>query len=362
MIRIFDNPNYDFIGKRRIAFLISGTLILIGIIFMIVKGPKYGIDFTGGTLIQIHVEKKVDIAQIRQAVAKAGIASAEIQDFGSPQDFLIKYKEDIDASKVTKAIEKQLGVKVRLDRNEKVGPKVGRELKKKAINAVLLGLILMLIYITIRFDFAFGLGSVLALFHDVFITLTIFSILGKEITIEIVAALLTIVGYSINDSIVVSDRIREKLRTIGKNVRLDHFIDMVNRGINETLSRTIITSFTTLIVLISILIFGGPVIFDFALTLTIGVIVGTYSSIYVVAALVVEWKAYRERSKQKKSTVTATSKPKFTPPTSTATTKTEPAKAEQGGATTGTAGQKTTAKTTGRKKSKKGKKKKKKRR
>ena len=172
----------------------------------------------------------------------------------------------------------------------------------------------MLIYITIRFDFAFGLGSVLALFHDVFITLTIFSLFGKEITIEIVAALLTIVGYSINDSIVVSDRVREKLRTIGKNVRLDHFVELVNRGINETLSRTIITSFTTLVVLISILIFGGPVIFDSAFALTIGVIVGTYSSIYVVAALVVEWKAYRERSHAKKPRVSSTAKPSFSQP------------------------------------------------
>ncbi len=360
MITIFNNPNYDFIGKRKYAFILSGVLILIGIVFMIVKGPKYGIDFTGGTLIQIHVEKPVDIAKIREAVTAAGIASAEIQDFGSPQDFIIKYQEDIDASKVTKAIEKQLGLKVRLDRDEKVGPKVGKELKRKAINAVLVGLILMLIYITIRFDFAFGLGSVIALFHDVFITLTIFSLFGKEITIDIVAALLTIVGYSINDSIVVSDRVREKLRTVGKNVRLDHFIDLVNRGINETLSRTIITSFTTLIVLLSILIFGGPVIFDFAFALTIGVIVGTYSSIYVVAALVVEWKAYMERKRLKKSRVSTSPKPTYSKPTTTSTTS---ARTEAGSAEGKTETAKATEqKATGRKKSRKSKKRKKKRR
>ncbi len=360
MIRIFDNPNYDIIGKRKYAFILSGALILIGIIFMIVKGPKYGIDFTGGTLIQIHVEQPVDIAKIRQAVADAGITSAEIQDFGSPQDFIIKYKEDIDASVVTKAIEKHLGLKVRLDRDEKVGPKVGNELRKKATNAVIIGLLLMLIYITIRFDFAFGLGSVLALFHDVFITLTIFSLFGKEITIEIVAALLTIVGYSINDSIVVSDRVREKLKMIGKSVRLDHFIELVNRGINETLSRTIITSVTTLLVLLSVLIFGGPVIFDFAFALTIGVIVGTYSSIYVVAALVVEWKAYQERRRIRKSRVSATPKPSFSQTTvSTAQKQQAPAQPEQQEAIS----QKQQAtKTTGRKKARKSKKRKKKRR
>lgn len=289
-MRFFRNPNIDFLGMRRYAFVVSGALILLSLITLIAKGgPRYGIDFTGGTLAQVHIDGKIDIGKLRQAVFDAGIKSAEIQNFGSANDFLIKYKEDIDASDLVNALKQSLGVDIRLDRTEEVGPRIGEELKKKALLALLVGLALMLIYISFRFDFKFGVGSIIALFHDVFITIGIFSLLNREITIPIVAALLTIIGYSINDSIVVSDRIRENLRKLGKVIALPKFISTVNRSLNETLSRTVITSLTTLIVLISILIFGGPVIFDFAFALTVGVIVGTYSSIFVVAALVVEW-------------------------------------------------------------------------
>ncbi|MCD6087655.1 MAG: protein translocase subunit SecF [Candidatus Hydrothermae bacterium] len=289
-MRFFRNPNVDFVGMRRYAFIVSGALIVLSLVTLLVRGgPRYGIDFTGGTLAQVHIDGKIDIGKIRQAVFDAGIKSAEIQNFGSPNDFLIKYKEEVDASDLVKALKQSLGVDIRLDRTEEVGPRIGQELKKKALLALLVGLALMLIYITFRFDFKFGVGSIFALFHDVFITIGIFSLLNKEITIPIVAALLTIIGYSINDSIVVSDRIRENLRKLGKVIVLPKFISTVNRSLNETLSRTVITSLTTLIVLISVLIFGGPVIFDFAFALTVGVIVGTYSSVFVVAALVVEW-------------------------------------------------------------------------
>ena len=289
-MRFFRNPNVDFVGMRRYAFIVSGALIVLSLVTLLVRGgPRYGIDFTGGTLAQVHIDRKIDIGKIRQAVFDAGIKSAEIQNFGSPNDFLIKYKEEVDASDLVKALKQSLGVDIRLDRTEEVGPRIGQELKKKALLALLVGLALMLIYITFRFDFKFGVGSIFALFHDVFITIGIFSLLNKEITIPIVAALLTIIGYSINDSIVVSDRIRENLRKLGKVIVLPKFISTVNRSLNETLSRTVITSLTTLIVLISVLIFGGPVIFDFAFALTVGVIVGTYSSVFVVAALVVEW-------------------------------------------------------------------------
>jgi len=289
-MRFFRNPDVDFVGMRRYAFIVSGALIVLSLVTLLVRGgPRYGIDFTGGTLAQVHIDGKIDIGKIRQAVFDAGIKSAEIQNFGSPNDFLIKYKEEVDASDLVKALKQSLGVDIRLDRTEEVGPRIGQELKKKALLALLVGLALMLIYITFRFDFKFGVGSIFALFHDVFITIGIFSLLNKEITIPIVAALLTIIGYSINDSIVVSDRIRENLRKLGKVIVLPKFISTVNRSLNETLSRTVITSLTTLIVLISVLIFGGPVIFDFAFALTVGVIVGTYSSVFVVAALVVEW-------------------------------------------------------------------------
>lgn len=297
MLQLLQNPNFDIIGKRRYAFIFSLALIVLSVVAIIARGGLiYGIDFTGGNLVQIRTERPVDIADIRSVLLDMGI-KAEVQDFGSPQDFVIKYKEELDASKIVERLRAKLGVDVQKLRVEKVGPKVGKELQHKATVAVTIGLLLMLLYITVRFDFRFGLGSVIALFHDVFITLGIFTLLGKEITVEIVAAFLTIVGYSINDSIVVSDRVRENLKKIGKVVRADHFVEVVNRSINETLSRTLITSLTTLLVLISVLIFGGPVIFDFAFALTVGVIVGTYSSIFVVAALVVEWRLYRERKK-----------------------------------------------------------------
>ncbi len=304
-MEVFKNPNYDFIGFRRKAFIISGTLILLGIISIIAHGGlKYGIDFTGGTLVQIKVEGKVvDISQIRKYVKEAGIPGAEIQNFGDKSTFLVKYKTTVqeDPGDLVKFLSKKLGTKVILERTERVGPRVGKELQRKALEAILIGLLLMLIYIWIRFDLKFGVGSVLALFHDVFITIGIFSLLNKEITISIIAALLTIVGYSINDSIVVSDRIRENMRKYGKiKPRIDKLIETFNRSINDTISRTIITSFTTLLVLIAILIFGGPVIFNFALAITIGIVVGTYSSIYVVASLVVEWESYMAKRRKKK--------------------------------------------------------------
>ena len=278
MITFFKNPQYDFIGKRRIAFGISIFFILLGIVSIIVHGGlRYGVDFTGGNLVQIKFEKPYDVGKLREILRKdANLASVEIQTFGDPSTFLLRYKENYDADELAKLISEKTGLKVIVERNESVGPRVGKELQIKALEALTIGLILMLIYIWIRFDFAFGVGSVLALFHDVFITLGLLSLFNREITIQIVAALLTIVGYSINDSIVVSDRIREELRKFSQGVSIKKMIDIFNSSINATLSRTVITSLTTLIVLISILLFGGPVIFDFALALTIGVIVGTY--------------------------------------------------------------------------------------
>ena len=300
MITFFKNPNYDFIGKRRIAFGISLFFILLGIVSIIVHGGlKYGVDFTGGNLVQIKLEKPYDVGKLREILRKdAGLKSVEIQTFGDPSTFLLRYKENYDADDLAKLITQKTGLKVIVERNESVGPRVGKELQIKALEALTIGLFLMLIYIWIRFDLAFGIGSVLALFHDVFITIGLLSLLNREITIQIVAALLTIVGYSINDSIVVSDRIREELRKYSQGVSVKKMIEIFNSSINATLSRTVITSLTTLIVLISILLFGGPVIFDFALALTIGVIVGTYSSIFVVASLVIEWRLYKIRKAQ----------------------------------------------------------------
>ena len=300
MITFFKNPQYDFVGKRKIAFGISLFFILLGIISIIAHGGlRYGVDFTGGNLVQIKFEKPYDVGKLRQILLNdANLKSVEIQTFGDPSTFLLRYKETFDADELAKLISQKTGLKVTVERNETVGPRVGKELQVKALEALVIGLFLMLIYIWIRFDFTFGVGSVIALFHDVFITVGLLSLLNREFTIQIVAALLTIVGYSINDSIVVSDRIREELRKYSQGVSIKKMIDIFNSSINATLSRTVITSLTTLIVLISILLFGGPVIFDFALALTIGVVVGTYSSIFVVASLVIEWRLRKVRKEQ----------------------------------------------------------------
>jgi len=295
MIAIFRNPNINFLGNRKKAYIFSLILIIIGIIGIIVRGGfKYGIDFTGGTLIQVRFEKALDITDVRKAISDIGL-NAEIQSFGDANTYIIKYHVERDADEIVSSLSKTTGLTVSLERNETVGPSVGKELQKKAFVAIFVGLVLMLLYIWFRFDFKFGLGAIIALFHDVFITIGIYTLLGKEITIPIVAALLTILGYSINDSIVISDRIRDHLKKFGKVIPYGKVEEIFNRAVNDTLSRTIITSFTTLLVLLSILIFGGPVIFDFAFALAIGVIIGTYSSIFVVAALVVDWIQFKRR-------------------------------------------------------------------
>ncbi len=436
MYRIFKEPTFDFMSHSRIAFMGSGLLILVGIISLIVHGgPRYGIDFTGGSLIQVHFDRPIRIDDLRASISTLGLGAATIQRFGTGNDFLIatrateefgpdivgpairtisispnptagsqaitlkvvasdegtgdhrisrmeyfldtlgltgtgdelsevdrfdsptetaivtipsrdwepgtqhvvsvracdiagNWGESRDAtiyttsagdrtvpagvtvqetvnfppgpgSSTTRDVPQvSLGSQVRqvlaegfpdnparIDREEVVGPRISSGLQRRAMWVILLGMLGILVYVTIRFTYRIGVAAVVALLHDLLITIGIFSLLNKEFTIPIIAALLTIVGYSINDSIVLSDRIRENLR-----VKRGHlFPKIVNFSINETLSRTIITSLTTFIVLIALLIFGGAVIRDFALALAIGVLVGTYSSIFVVAPIVTEW-------------------------------------------------------------------------
>ncbi len=431
MLTIFKNTNIDFVGVRRKAYIISGTLLLIGIISIIVHhGLNYGIDFTGGSLIQVHFNKSINTDKVRTIVSDAGFGGAIIQRFGKSNDYAIKIisetkvavdttgpeiveayvepnptngenqvivhvraydkesivsniqyslvpfdkaktediinirpadmydseledgvfslrtlglksgevkniylraidsngnigktdyiqfkvsstgqkvsvndirseiKKNVDIKKTAtevkksngeilkEAFESKLGVgSVRIDREDMVGPKISKELQLKAVWVVLLGILMMLIYVSFRFSFRFGVAAILALFHDVLITLGLISLFNVEVNTETIAALLTLIGYSINDSIVVSDRIRENL----KKLRKENFVTIVNKGINETLSRTIITSFTTFLVLLVLSLIGGPVIRGFSNTLIFGVIIGTYSSIFVVAPIVVEW-------------------------------------------------------------------------
>ena len=428
MLRAFKKTDIDFIGLRRKAFIGSITLIVVGLIFLAVRGgPNYGIDFTGGSLVQIHFDKHVLTDEIRSSLVKLGMGKATIQRFGTASDFLVTTKGEVGidtigpqissveinpnptsgAVRVTiraAASEENTGLSLvtavemsvdtpatpgsgsimsavdffdspreaasyvlpveweagdahviyvraqdskgnwgdvgsatvyvtakgvtsmpgeirglpasagpgtmgdiglggvgravsevltedfpdnpsRIDREEIVGPRVSKGLQLQAVLVLLAGMFVVMVYVSFRFTFRFGIGAVVALFHDVLITLGIFSIFNREITIPIIAAFLTIVGYSINDSIVVSDRIRENLRTMRKA----KFDRIVNSSINQTLSRTMITSLTTILVLLALLIFGGPVLRDFAFALLIGVVVGTYSSIFVVAPIVVEW-------------------------------------------------------------------------
>ena len=289
MLQFFKSANIDFLRRRKIAYYVSLGLIILSVIALVInKGPRYGVDFTGGYLLEVSYEKNVDTESIRKALMDIGFPDATIQRYTGTNVFLIKVKES--ESEVMNKIKSTLkglanGGMVEFPREELVGPAVSKGLQVRALWVVFLGMIGILIYVTIRFTFRFGVASVVALFHDVFITLGIITLTGREFTIPMIAALLTILGYSINDSIVISDRIRENL----KLMRRDNFDTIVNRSLNSTLGRTIITSLTTIFVLLALFLFGGRVIHDFSFALLIGVVVGTYSSIFVVAPIVVDW-------------------------------------------------------------------------
>jgi preprotein translocase SecF subunit len=284
MIQIFKNPNYDFIGKRKYGFIVSSVVILVGIVSLIAhKGPKYGIDFTGGSLIELHFETHIEIAELRDKLSALGVGSAVIQEeSGTKYNYLIKTtpKEGIGEEMAA-----AFSPSPRIEREELVGPSISEGFRAKALWVVFLGMIVMLIYVWIRFSFRWGACAMVAIIHDLMVTVGILSLLDVEFGSSIVAALLAIIGYSINDSIVISDRVRENLRGLRKRM----LPEVINTSINQALSRTVLTSLTTLFVLITLLCFGGRVIHDFALTLLIGVIVGTYSSIFVLSSFIVEW-------------------------------------------------------------------------
>lgn len=297
--------NFDFVGKMRIAFIISMVAILISIVSLVARGgPNWGIDFAGGTVIQVKFQKDVPIDGIRASLAPVQLAEVTIQQFGAREEneYLIRTAESTEDLKgLSGRIEDSLsaafgkdGFEVR--RVEVVGPKVGRDLTQKGIMAVVFSWIAMLAYIAWRFEFRFAVGGILALVHDTIITIGVFSLLNLEFSLVIVAALLTIIGYSINDTIVIYDRVRENMR---KNMRQE-LGQVINASTNQTLSRTILTVLTVVLVLASILLFGGAVIFDFAFAILVGVIVGTYSSIFIASPVVLAWeKASPARRKRK---------------------------------------------------------------
>jgi len=282
--------NIDFIGKRKIALTISALMIIISLGTLAVKGLNFGIDFTGGTLVEVKFDKAPGIADVRNAISPRGFGNAVIQEFGSPEEILIRVqnKEGEKSSTISTAIldglsEKFTADAIEMRRVEFVGPQVGEELTQAGIMAVLIAMLAILVYVTFRFEFRFALGADAALLHDITIVLGLFAITGKEFNLPVIAALLTVIGYSLNDTIVVFDRIRENFVANRKRKHPDNEIDIVNGSINQTLARTLMTSFTTLLVVLALFVLGGEVIHDFAFALISGIVVGTYSSIYIAS-------------------------------------------------------------------------------
>tara|TARA_Y100000590_G_scaffold384121_1_gene455269 strand:- start:106 stop:1005 length:900 start_codon:yes stop_codon:yes gene_type:complete len=269
--------------------IFSTILIIFSLIMLIFKGLNYGVDFKGGTLIELRVSKNlIDISKIRQSFNKMDLGDVTVKQFGNKEDYIIKFeKRNSNDPSFIQNIKKDLAVYIGDDfdfrRVENVGPKVSSELLKSGIIAILMSLVAMLIYIWIRFEWQFSLGAILALFHDVLITLGIFSLFSLEINLSIVAAVLTIVGYSMNDTVVIYDRVRENLKKYS-DIKI---FELTNISINETLSRTIITSVTTLLALFSIFFFGGEILKGFSLAMILGVFFGTYSSIYIANPILI---------------------------------------------------------------------------
>jgi preprotein translocase subunit SecF len=335
----------DFVGKRKIAYSISGALILISIIALVVKGPRYGVDFAGGSVIQVKFTAPVEIAKIKDGLRSLDVENATVQSIGAQKDneYLIRTDSaNVSAKEFTPALDKALeaaaGAQVDIRRVEMVGPQVGMDLREKAMLAIFFSLIFIAIYISGRFEFKwvqsgivalalgggvyaaysiglsldiliwvalgvtlalfwilglkYALGAIVALIHDVTITVGIMTLMQKEFTLTVIAALLTIIGYSLNDTIIVYDRIRENIKKLSKTP----LGIIINRSVNETLSRTILTAGTVFIVLIALFFLGGDIIHDFAFALLVGVVVGTYSSIYVASPIVLSWE---ERAKKK---------------------------------------------------------------
>jgi preprotein translocase subunit SecF len=322
MLRLVKDTKINFLGQRKKTLFLSMTIIVLGLASLAVRGGiRMGVDFTGGVQVEVGITSAdgglVDIGEVRDAVQVAGYDSRNIQRLGGGDvnNFLVHVQEasegdasgdqsavDIGSETSTRILEElrnHFGSSaVDLRGVDSVGPKIGAELRGAAIQAVVLALLLVMVYVTWRFVFRFGVATLVSVLHDVLLVVGLFSIFNKEMTLSIVAALLTLVGYSVNDTIVVFDRIREELK---KKQRRETTENIFNTGINATLSRTILTSLTTMFVVVALFAYGGSVIHDFAWVLLIGILVGTYSSIFVAAPLVVEWQKRVELREEAKS-------------------------------------------------------------
>jgi preprotein translocase SecF subunit len=293
-MRFFGKTSIDFMGKRRLWYMVSASIILLGMASLYIKGMDYGVDFLGGTELVVQFKQPVAISDVRAAIEKLGYGNAEIKAFGSERDILIRTPEQREG--LTVGDQLRTGLKEHFPQNpftvqkeDKVGPKIGAELRRDAVYAVVASLIAIWAYVWFRFNFIYGLGAVVALFHDVLVTLGFVSIFDGIFSLQIdqnmIAAFLTLVGLSVNDTVVIFDRIRENQK-IFKTMPL---MELMNKSLNETLSRTIITSGTIFIVLVVLLVLGGEVNRGFAFALTVGIVTGTYSSIYIASAVALEW-------------------------------------------------------------------------
>ena len=283
---------YNFMAKKTMAIILSSAVILVGIISMITHGGlKYGIDFDGGTLVQLKFKTPPAIEDLRDGLKTIGLGDSTIQEFGSKNHILIRVEkseeklEEIGTKVKNSLIGKFQADDILVERVEMVGPKVGKDLREKAILSIIYAIIGIVIYISWRFELQYAIAAIIALVHDVLVTVGAFSLADKEFTLVIVAAFLTIIGYSLNDTIVVFDRIRENMRRKGKA----SLSDVINMSINQTLSRTILTSGTTLLVVVALFFRGGEIIHDFSFALIVGVAVGTYSSIFIASVFLVYW-------------------------------------------------------------------------
>jgi preprotein translocase SecF subunit len=300
MFQILVGTNIPFMKYRRIAYVFSGSIILATFGWLLVKGPKYSVDFTGGTLLQVRTSQVLQSDQVRQALDAGGLPGVELQQMTGENrnEFLIRAQQKGEHRDIFPVVQQAItvrfpGTKVELRRTENVGPKVGSELRSKAVWAILGSLSGILLYVGIRYEFKFALGAVVALFHDVIVTLGMLCFTGREVSLTVVAALLTIAGYSINDTIVVFDRIRER----SKALRKEKHSRVMDIAVNETLSRTIITSFTVFLTALALFVWGGEVLRDFSFAMLVGVAFGTYSSVYVASALALDIWIWLDRRK-----------------------------------------------------------------
>ncbi len=306
-MEFFRNPSINFVGGMKGAFSLSMALVLISLVSLLIHGgPRLSIDFTGGSVLQVRISPVPEVSELRSALEAKGYEGVQVTEFGSEDEFLITFanaelqQETLDAAQILmRDLRSQLdGADIELRREESVGPKIGGELRDAAVNSVVSALALIVLYITVRFVFRYGIAAIVALVHDVILTLGVFSLMDFEISLQIIAAFLTIIGYSLNDTIVVFDRIRENM----KLRRKESYREVINRSINECLSRTVLTSVTTFFVSATLYVFGGPVIHDFAFALCFGVIIGTYSSMFIASPVLVWW--YERRIADKKRMAT----------------------------------------------------------